>query len=71
MLKKRRHLIFIPVALILANYLMACTNEQLKRSTYYSIHEKQRRQCIEEERQDCSQYDFESYEEFQRKKRDQ
>jgi len=58
------------LCLILTPYLLACTSEQVKRSTYHSIHEKQRQDCINEGRTDCSQYDYESYDEYQRKRED-
>lgn len=56
------------VGIIATQLLMACTSQQVKRGTYYSIHERQRQQCIDEGRVDCSQYDYDSYDEYQRKK---
>lgn len=51
--------------------LVACSSGQLKRGTYYSIHEKQRQDCIEAGRTDCEQYKYDSYDEYERKKNEQ
>jgi len=58
------------IGLVALQFLISCTSQQVKRGTYYSLHEQQRQRCIEEGRVDCSQYDYESYDEYQ-KKRDQ
>jgi hypothetical protein len=51
--------------------LVACSSEQLKRGTYYSLHEKQRQDCIESGRADCDQHKYDSYEEYERKSKEQ
>lgn len=62
---------FILTGLIIAPYLIACTSEQVKRATYHAMHEKQRRECMDAGRQDCSQYDYDSYDKYQREKKGQ
>ena len=48
--------------------LAACSGQQLKQGTYYSLHEQQRQRCIQEGRTDCSQYDYDSYDVYERKR---
>jgi hypothetical protein len=69
--EKVKKLTVIFVGLILASCLSACSKDQLKRGTYYSIHEKQRQDCINQGRVDCDHYDYESYDEYQRKRNEQ
>jgi len=49
----------------------ACSSEQFKRGAYYSIHEKQRQDCLQAGRHDCEQYDYDKYDEYQHKKQQQ
>ena len=64
----RKILSFIILGSLVTQCLLACTSEQIKRGTYSSIHEKQRQDCIQSGRTDCDQYDYDSYDEYQRKK---
>lgn len=56
------------IGLVAAQFLISCSSQQVKRGTYYSLHEQQRQRCIDEGRADCAQYDYESYDEYLRKK---
>jgi len=59
------------VMVVAALTITACSSEQFKRGAYYSIHEKQRQDCLQAGRNDCDQYDYDKYDEYQRKKREQ
>ena len=64
-------LVYICFGIMLMLSLMSCSSEQLKRGTYYSIHEKQRQDCLNQGRKDCDQYEYENYDEYQRRRQEQ
>lgn len=59
-------LLYILMGLALSQ-LSGCSSQQLKQGTYDSLHERQRQQCLEQGRTDCDQYDYDSYDQYQRK----
>ena len=55
--------------ILVAFNLSSCSTEQLKQGMYYSIHEKQRQDCLLSGQKDCSEYEYDRYDEYQRRKK--